>query len=344
MKKIALLFALLLLGLNAYAAPRVIRTYQPIPYNRGVNPFVRPCPSCGSGYYYNGYTPRYYNNYNHHYNSYNNRYYPTHYNNTGYNTYTPTQNVNVFDRFHNLNRTIQRNNYYPGRTTIYRLNRSDISNNIKPVSFTTDSKDQRLTLVEKNIYGKSFEHQEVNLRLNRLEKSMFNKTYPSLSNEERIENLFVNYNYEVRQAIPQELSDMENCVFKKVYAQDDDLTRVSRLESEVLGAIQRGNLNNRMNTLKNAIEASNVKSPYGTCYGGYMPQMNSNSGIKNTLSKLGDMFGGGCPTGLSPQIPPYDTYHFGLQDSGNSDYNVDNYGYYFNNTQRSSGTGIRILD
>ena len=266
MKRIVLLLVLLLISSNAYTEARVIRTYRPIPYNRGFNPFVRPSSSYfGIGRYNfnNGYYGNYYNRYNNYNNNWRNSryYYPTRYYNNNYprptynNYYTP-QNVNAFDKFHNMNRTIHRYNSSPAR--IYRLNRSEVASSIKPVSYTTDvnKKDPRLSLVEKNIYGKSFDHQEINLRLNRLEKSMFNKTYPSLSNEERIENLFVNYNKELQNAIPQELSELEKNVFKKTYEKEDDLSRVSRLEAQVLGAIQQGNLNKRVEVLKDAIASS----------------------------------------------------------------------------------------
>ena len=361
MKRIVLLLVLLLVGSNVFAATRVIRTYQPIPYNRGLNPFVRPCAPCHGYNHYNNYNNSYYRNY---YNGYNNRYgsryyHPTryynnynhhnNYTNTGYNNnYYRPQRVNMFDRIMNMNRTIYRDTTYPGRSKIHRINRSNIADNIKSVSYSKDanSKDPRLSLVEKNIYGKSYEHQEVNLRLNRLEKSMFNKTYPSLSNEERIENLFVNYNQEVQGVIPQELSELEKNVFEKTYEKEDELSRVSRLEAQVLGAIQQGNINNRVNMLKDVIASSKSQytSPYGTCYGGYMPQVNSNKGIKNTLSRLGDIFGKGCPTGISPQIPPYDTYHFDMPDSGNSQAYRTNYGYYYNNSRRGTGASIQILD
>ena len=198
MKRIVLLLVLLLISSNAYTEARVIRTYRPIPYNRGFNPFVRPSSSYfGVGRYNfnNGYYGNYYNRYSNYNNNWRNSryYYPTRYYNNNYprptyNNYYRPQNVNAFDKFHNLNRSIHRYNSSP--TRVYRLNRSDIASNIKPVSYTTDAnqKDPRLSLVEKNIYGKSFDHQEINLRLNRLEKSMFNKTYPSLSNEEIIKS------------------------------------------------------------------------------------------------------------------------------------------------------------
>lgn len=338
MKKIVLLLALLLIGSNAYSATRVYRTYKPIPYNRSVNPFAQPCPACEHNYYHGNYNRNYYN-------PRNNNYYPR-YRNSGYNYY-PQQNS--YSRFRNLNRTMYRNNYYSRPSMINRF-RSHAQSSYVPVSYNNDTnvKDPRLSLVEKNIYGKSFEHQEVDLRLNRLEKSMFNKTYPSLSFEERMNNLFVNYNREIQQVSPQELSDLENCVFKKTFEHDSDTDRVSRLEEKVLGAIQPGEINKRVDTLNDAVNGKYLnaasQSPYGACYGGYMPQMYNQTGWRGALNTLGLMFGGGAMTGFTPQISPYDDAHFGLEENGDNQTYVDNFGYGYGNTKRGTGTGVQILD
>ena len=226
MKKIILLLLLLVFGLNAYAATRTIRTYRPIPYRRSSNPFIRP---------YNTYHGRYYDrNYNRAY--YNNRYY-----NSGYHYYPRRSGISNGLRI--LNRPAYRSNFYFGPRFGSRFRfRSEMASAYVPVSYNSDVKDPRVSLVEKNIYGKSFEHQEMNLRLNRLEKSMFNKTYPSMSVKERIDNLFVNYNSEIRQVSPKELSSLEKRVFKRTYENDSEADRISRLEENVLGAIQQGDM------------------------------------------------------------------------------------------------------
>ena len=336
MKKILLILFLLTFGVNAYAATRTIRTYRPIPYRRTVSPFVRP---------YNSYNNRFYgNNYNRNYNRayYNNRYY-----NSGYNYYP--QRRGIFSGLRIFSRPAYRNNYYyrPVTTSGFRFG-SCVKSPVVPISYKADLKDPRVSLVEKNVYGKSFEHQEMNLRLNRLEKSMFNKTYPSMSIEERIENIFVNYNGEVREVSPKQLNSLEKKVFKRTYDNDSDIDRVSRLEEHVLGAIQQGDINLRMDKLKAAIAGRTftapVEAPYGTCYGGYMPQMHNNTGWRGALSSLGSIFTGGYPTGYTPQIAPYDSFHFGMEDSGNSQMYADNYGYMYNNTRTGTGSGIQILD
>lgn len=52
----------------------------------------------------------------------------------------------------------------------------------------------KLSQVERSIYGKTYESQSYENRLSRLEKSLFNRTYSNLPYEERINNLVVNYN------------------------------------------------------------------------------------------------------------------------------------------------------
>ncbi len=331
MKKIFLLLAVLLFGLNSYAATRTITTYRPIPYTHSTSPFVRHRMYNNNHYYHNNYNRNYYGG---------NRYY-----NSGYNYYPRS---NFFGIRTNSNPYYYNNNYYrPSLFNRFRF-RSNNDSGIVNVSQKIEKTDPRISLVEKNIYGKSFEHQEMNLRLNRLEKSMFNKTYPSMSVEERIDNLFVNYNSEVRQVSPKVLSKLEKKVFKRTYENDSDIERVSRLEENVLGAIQQGNITNRVEKLDSIVAGKQftapVESPYGTCYGGYMPQMNNTTGWRGALSSLGSFFGGGYPTGYTPQIAPYDSFHFGMEDSGNSQMYADNYGYMYHNSRTGTGTGVQILD
>ena len=53
---------------------------------------------------------------------------------------------------------------------------------------------RKVTEAEKTILGQTFENQDMNVRLNRLEESVFNRTYPTLSFEQRVNNIIVNYN------------------------------------------------------------------------------------------------------------------------------------------------------
>lgn len=57
-----------------------------------------------------------------------------------------------------------------------------------------DVNTNRLSQVERSVYGRTYDGQSYENRLNRLEKSVFNRTYSALPLEQRINNLVVNYN------------------------------------------------------------------------------------------------------------------------------------------------------
>ncbi len=336
MKKLVLLFALLLLAQCAYAENRIIRTYRPIPYSYG----TPGCHGCNHGY---GWSP-YYNN-----GSYN-RYYPRYSNpryvNSGYHGYRrPT----AFNRLFNNGNTYRRN-VSPTQRALERF-RSGVDDGIVNVSDLKPlkSNDTRLSEIERTIYGKDYPKQDLNLRLNRLEKSMFNQTYPKKNADERIDNLYAGYNNKIKSVPTGVISDLEKCVWGRSYGNETPEMRVSKLEEEVLGAIQQGELNKRVSTLENALAASNPPASYGTCYGGYVPGYDPNivndyhdGAFGRFKNNLGLIFGGGgCPTGWSPQL---NQNQFGLIDDGDSEGYVGNTGYAYRNTRRGTGTGIQILD
>lgn len=331
MRKIFLLLILMICGLNSYAATRTITTYKPIPYSRPANYY--------SHYnHYNNYrNPYYYRNYNHNY--YGNRYY-----NSGYNYYPSSS----FWGVRNYNRPYYNNNYYRPNYSSRFFIKGDMDSGIVNISNHTPYTDSQISAVEKNFYGKSFEYQDLDLRLNRLEKMIFNEIYPSKATEDRIENIMVNYKEKFNPISDKKLQRLEKKVFRRTYDNNSDQERVSRLEEQVLGAIQQGDLSSRVDNLDRIIANRQftppVSSPYGTCYGGYIPQMSSYGGWRGALNSLGSFFGGGYPTGLTPQMPPYNSLDFGMNDGGNSQMYVDNYGYMYNNSRTGTGSSIQILD
>ena len=339
MKKLALILSILLIGSSAYSETRIIRTYKPIPYS-----YSHPhCHRCNNVGYNNYYRPYYNNGY-----QYSPRYYNSRYN------YSPQRNF--FNRFNRSTDSMSQTERMLQRF------RSDIESGIVPVANLKPlkSNDSRLLELEKATFGKDYSKNDLNLRLNRLEKSMFNKTFPDLNADERIENLLSNYNRQLKQVAPSVLSDMERCVWGRSYGAESTENRVSKLEEEVFGAMQQGDVQKRIKTLEHAILSSNnvtrpVQAPYGTCYGGYNPNQasydpymvddfNGGNGIGNFFNNLGMIFGGGCPTGWSPQLTPYGQNYYGLQGDGDSEGYVGNTGYAYQNKRRGTGTGIQILD
>lgn len=325
MKKIIIALSVLLIGTNVFAASRVIRTVQPLRYGPSQH-----CHCCDHHQYRRGYAPSRY------------RSYPRgNYFNGSTNFYMPQQRVTPFTP---VNRTM----FYPNRNVIYRYGGHVEEANIKDISYNDNVNfhDVNLSLVEQDIYGKSFEHQDMNLRLNRLEKSMFNRTYPKMSYEERVNNLFVNYNSEKKQISDSNLSRLELNLFNRTYNNESEAARVARLEQKMLGAIQQGDIQERVNVLNSLSNqnnySSNIKPSYGTCYGGY-PAYGGNTGWRGFLSSLG-MYFGGCPTGFTPGIDPYYSDNFGMNENGDSSYYTGNRGWQYNNSRSGSGTGVTILD
>ena len=364
MKKLALLLALILIAPEVLAAPRVIRTSRPIPYNRSVSPFVRPYYR-NYGNYYNRYygsnliRPYYYGN------SfgriYNGNYYPVYQGASSYRvSEVPEAQVSeacscddeksvqdkMFKNIFTMRRKLymdSEKNENPDLTYRTKSLSEDEINSIMNISETQKVvKDPRLSLVEKNVYGKSFEHQSMNLRLNRLEKEMFNKTFPTMDESERINNIFVNYN--ANTISDKELSKIEKRIFNRTYSDSPVSDRISRIEEELFGTIQSGDLDNRLRKVESALMAKQQKaqspqvSQYDACYGGYIPQ----TGWRNTLGRAGRFFTG-YPTGLTPPIPSMPP--FGMGGSGIQQGYTDNWGgYAYNNTTRGGGMGVQILD
>jgi len=136
---------------------------------------------------------------------------------------------------------------------------------------------------------------------------------------------------------PNAISALERSMFNRVWKQDDNLTRIQRLEQQVFGSVQHGDLNSRYQRLQNTI---NNQYYYPNNYSGYntTPQ-------KGFWGNLVNSFAGGALTGITPgisgvnMIDPFYTggngYYNGIQSQNGG-------GNYFYDTGSSSG--VRILD
>ncbi len=340
MKKFVLLLIILMIGARAYSESRIIRTYRPLPpsYN------TTHCNRCGhyyghqnSGHRGYGYNQRYINSSYHPYGR-----------SDGYNY----QHYGMMNRFYNnRNNSIFRNNRFSPTHRMFERFRSNVEGGIVPISDIKPlkSNDLRLLEIEKNVLGKDYQKQDLNLRLNRLEKKLFKETYQKMNANERIDNLYASYNNQRQSVTSAEVSMLEKSVWGRSYGNESLETRVSKLEEEILGAIQNGDLSKRISILKQALSVSAQAQPYGTCYGGYVPEYDPNivndfhdGAFSRFKNNLGLIFGGGCPTGWSPQLGQMNQFDF--MNDGDFDGYVGNTGYSYKNTKRGTGTGIRILD
>lgn len=140
------------------------------------------------------------------------------------------------------------------------------------------------------------------------------------------------------------LARLERKVFNRTFENDYPENRIARLEEQVMGAIQCGDINSRYAVLQKAVPKylSRIYSPDISPYCG-IPVM-SGSGWRGLAGSLGNFFSGnymGYPTGMSPQInmPNFNNFAPDFQRM-----NFSNTGWGYNNQNIGTGSGVHIID
>lgn len=207
----------------------------------------------------------------------------------------------------------------------------------------------RISEIERSLYGQIFTAQDILLRLARIEKSIFSTSYPRMTLAERVDNIVMNFNQinKCPNISKNTLSAIENKVLKKNYSQNDVENRIERLEQQIFGASQSGELTSRFETLKAAAKDYNP-NPYMNDYN-QNPFANTpkNGGLRNVVRNLGNMMmGGGMMTGFSPSIvDPFNGGNNGCNNAygnnnSNSYNNNANNGLYSNGYNGNSNNGL----
>ncbi len=211
---------------------------------------------------------------------------------------------------------------------------------------------QKITQIENSLYGKNFAYQDVLIRLSRIEKKIFNKTYLNLSLSQRVDNIVANYNQSVEYPNISKniLTKMEINIFGRNFNTDNSQTRIERLEQQVLGAVQSGDITTRYETLKTLAGNYNSNQYSPTYYS--TPLTGTQGGWRGVLGSLGGMLlgGNGSMTGFTPPLDSYYTTPYNnyasLGSPGYGYYNGyrTNHGYYDRFNNYGSQTGVTILD
>lgn len=198
----------------------------------------------------------------------------------------------------------------------------------------------RISEIEHSLYGQKFTAQDILVRLARIEKTLFSTSYPRLALSQRVDNIIMNFNQinKYSNISNSTLSGIEAKVLRKSYGQNNTEERIERLEQQIFGAVQSGDLEERFETLKAASQGYNRNQ--------YAPTYNQNTitsgrgGWKNIVGNIGGMLLGGGPlggtmTGFTPSLDPYNS---------NNNYNTYNNGYNnynnFANLGYPSGNGL----
>lgn len=186
--------------------------------------------------------------------------------------------------------------------------------------------------IEQTLFNRSFEGQNISIRLSRLEKKLFNTTYPNANSNKRIDNIISNCNQANKypNISKNVLSDLEEKAFGQKYPQNGPVRRIERLEQQVFGAVQSGDINARYDTLRMAIKAYNNNKYANADYTPIPRKTSRNIGL-GTRGWSSNPFIGGQMTGFTPQINPFsdpffdDNNNFGSSAFDNSGYNNSNY-------------------
>lgn len=152
------------------------------------------------------------------------------------------------------------------------------------------------------------------------------------------------------------ISRLENKIFNRTFDTNTPEERVTRLEEEMFGAAQSGDLQKRVVTLKKASSKISSNLPvYSYGYSGYdnyyTPPIVSGSGWKSMLHSFGNYMMGGMPTGITPQMDPAYMDYFEaernamrLNNAGRYRDIRTNHGWHRRNTRRGATTGVTIID
>lgn len=232
----------------------------------------------------------------------------------------------------------------------------------------------KITQLEINLFKRTFEKESIYNRLSRIENKIFKTEYPQMPLASRVDNIFANIDPGVMYNISaRELARLETKILGRAYPNDDTESRITRLEKEMLGAMQGGKITERFETVKKASkhynsypEIAQSQSVYQTYSGPYSINNQYNNyrsrgggGFMQNL--LGILFGGmntGTMTGFTPPIyDPYNPYAQTIPYSpmgaypgfmnpamGEQDYYTGNRHAHMNNRNIGSQSSVRILD
>lgn len=224
----------------------------------------------------------------------------------------------------------------------------------------------KITQIEYALFKRSYEREGIYNRLTRLENRLFRRSFNNLPLASRVDNIANNIDAGIMYNISaKELARIERKVLGRVYTGDDTESRITRLEKEMLGAMQGGNLTRRFETVRTAskhynsypeiVQSQTTMTPSQAYravnpYSGYGQSWNSSGGgiggfFQNLLGSVMGVgnYGMGSLTGYTPPIyDPYSMYTnpgMGIQNEyrGNTRSYIDNRNY-------GNGSTVRILD
>lgn len=153
------------------------------------------------------------------------------------------------------------------------------------------------------------------------------------------------------------LDRLERKIFQRTFTSESREMRINRLENQLFGAQQSGNLDDRFTTLNNA--AKNYKNFNPNAYSNYYPYPNQTycsqyqapmftygqgSDWRRTIWNNFRNYANGTPTGITPMMDPAYMDWFEADRAAKNQYYRSNHAYRHKNSNSSSGLGVSVLD
>lgn len=135
------------------------------------------------------------------------------------------------------------------------------------------------------------------------------------------------------------LPKLEQKVFNRTFNNDIVSNRIARLEEQIFGTIQHGDLNKRYLNLQKAVPKYNKTQEFS--HYSAIPQQNGWRGLAGSLGNFFSQNYMGVPTGFSPQIimPNFNNISPDYQRA-----NFTNRGWNIHNQNFGAGSAVHILD
>ncbi len=262
---------------------------------------------------------------------------------------TPYQDNSQYQNYQNQNYQNYQNPNYQNQQNA--LNYQNYGNNINNTNNNTNSGYEnypKISQVESMIFKKTYEGENIYNRLSRIEQKMFKQQYQSAPLANRVDNIISNIDVGAMAGIStRDLSELETRVFGQTYAKEDTDTRITRLEKEMMGAMQGGTIKQRYQGVRTAAKHYNSFPQQYASGSQYMPNnyyAKKPSLLGRVMDSLAGGMGMGTMTGYTPPI--YDTYSqdmFSTGGYGQQNYYGGNRGGYYDNRNLGSGTGVRVF-
>lgn len=204
----------------------------------------------------------------------------------------------------------------------------------------------RLTRLEKSLFGLAFTQEELYKRVDKISAAV-----SKASNSNNLTNSLNSNSYiNASQISSADICEMEKRQFNRTYEKEDIITRLERLEANMFGAIQNGEIQPRIDQLKR-VSTKNYLAKFGFGSNSSNSTYNQNEFFNSSNNSTGML------SGIGGKLKPFVNKIFGLgYTNSNPSFNdpffnnssnlsgPTSYQYNNNATNYNTGVGVRILD